>query len=656
MVNLEKLRGDLEKRLTVDKQIHSVVVRADSIDECLEDAAVQLESSVKRLEYEVEERGSQGFLGLAQKPWVLRIYENPTFVQEKIQKAAAAAAAAKAEEEKKALNQDGVYYVHRFGDRIFVKVLLPVGEGAPVSLGDVLSAAKRSDTEELDEELIKKLCREGSNSEYVDVGSFAHVPSADAVMAVDVAKDEMSASIEVTAPAASGSEISPEQIRNALRTQGVVAGISEEKITEYIDNPVYNVPFVVAEAIKAVDGADAKMDFKFETDSSKLKLKENQDGQIDFKELNLIQNVMKGQPLAIKMLAERGKGGKTLFGRYLEAKNGKDLDVHYYMGQNVELDGDQRTIKASIDGQVMMIGNKISVEPIYEVPGVNIKTGNITFMGTVIVKGNVEDGYNVKANGNIEVYGTVGNCQLEAEGDIVISQGVMGRDEGTIKTSKSLWARFIQNTTVEAHDYVTVNDNIMNAHVTALKKIVVKGKRAVIIGGHLFAQEEISAKNIGNATGTETILEVGFDPIAKQRLTQLQSEQGELVKQLEDLDLNIQTLENQMETRRSVPKEKQKQLMEFKEQKADIEEKSDAMTAEINQIQEHLRALKVVGRVNASGTVYAGTKIYVRDEKDEVKADCKAVSFYYENGFVRRGKYDPSLVTNTGDPEGYAGG
>ncbi|MBQ9538707.1 MAG: DUF342 domain-containing protein, partial [Treponema sp.] len=277
MVNLEKLRGDLEKKLSVDKQIHSVVVRADTIDDCLEDAAVQLETSVKRLEYEVEERGSQGFLGLAQKPWVLRIYEDPTFVQEKMQKEQAAAAAARAEEEKKALNQDGIYYVHRFGDRIFVKIVLPVGDGQPVSLGDVLSAAKRSDTEELDENLIKKLCKEGSAGEYVEVGVFAHVLSADAVMAVDVAKDEMSATIEVSAPGASGSEISADQIRNALRTQGVVAGISEEKISEYIDNPVYNVPFVVAEAVKAVDGADARMEYKFETDSSKLKLKENQD-------------------------------------------------------------------------------------------------------------------------------------------------------------------------------------------------------------------------------------------------------------------------------------------------------------------------------------------------------------------------------------------
>lgn len=657
MVNLEKLRGDLEKKLAVDKRIQSVLVRADTIDDCLEDAAVQLETSVKKLQYEVEEKGYKGFAGLAKKPWVLRIYENPEFIQERLQEEQKAAAAEAAAEEIKARNVDGIYYVHRFGDKIFLKVILPVGEGQPVSQGEVLSAVKRSDTEASDENLVKKLCKNGSEGEYVEVGSYKHVAASDAVFAVDISKDEMQATIEVTPPSMSGSELTSEQIRSALRTQGVAAGISDEKISEFIDNPVYNTPYVVAEAVKPVDGADARIDYKFETDSSQLRLKETQNGQVDFKELNLIQNVIKGQPLAQKQLAERGKGGKTIFGKYLEAKNGKDLDVHNYMGANVELDSDGRTIKASMNGQVLLVGNKITVEPVYEVAGVNIKTGNITFMGTVIVKGNVEDGYNVKADGNIEVYGSVGNCQLEAEGDIVISQGVMGRDEGVIKTSKSLWARFIQNTTVEAGQYIVVNDNIMNAHVTAMKKILLKGKRAQIIGGHLFAQEEISAKNIGSpAGGTETILEVGFDPKAKQRLTELQSAQADLVRQLEDVDLNISTLENQIETRRSVPKEKQKQLVEFKEQKADIEEKSAEMTKEINEILEHLRELKVVGRVNASGTVFAGTKIVVRDEKDDVKADCKAVSFYYENGFVRRGKYDVSQVTNDVEaPEGYAG-
>ena len=326
------------------------------------------------------------------------------------------------------------------------------------------------------------------------------------------------------------------------------------------------------------------------------------------------------------------------------------------LGANVKFDTDGRTIIAEKNGQVMLVSNKVTVEEIYEVPGVNIKTGNITFMGTVIVKGNVEDGYDIKADGNVEIYGTVGNCKIEAEGDIIISQGVMGRDEGVIKTAKSVWARFIQNTTVEAGEYVVVNDNIMNANVTAMKKILLKGKRAQIIGGHLFATEEISAKNIGSpAGGTETILEVGYDPKAKQRLVELQEMQSGLAKELDEIDLNISTLENQKEIRRSIPKEKEEALMKFKEQKADIVERSNQMTEEISQIQQHLHELRIVGRVNASGSVYAGTKLFVRDEKDEVKNDCKAVSFYFENGFVRRGKYDQSQVTSdVGAPDGYS--
>ena len=658
MVNLEKMRADLEKKLVVDKEIHSVVVRADTVEECLEDAAVQLETKISNLQYEVEERGFAGVVGLARKPWKLRVYENPSIVQKKLEKKQQEILAAQGQEEQapKIVDADGVYYLRHFVDNIHLKVVLPIGKGAPVSQGEVISAAKRSDTIEIDENLIKKLCKEGTDNDYVIVGRYNHVQAADALLAVDISKDEMQATITVSPPDMSGAEISAGMIRLALKTQRVTVGISEEKITEFVDNPVYNTPYEVAAAVKPIDGRDAYVSYDFETDSSKLRLKETDSGQVNFKELNLIQNVVAGQRLAQKHLAERGKGGKTILGQYLEAKNGKDIQVQ--LGSNVKFDTDGLTIIAEKNGQVMLVGNKITVEEVYEVPGVNIKTGNINFMGTVIVKGNVEDGYDVKADGNIEVYGAVGNCKLEAKGDIVISQGVMGRDEGEIKTTKSVWARFIQNAKVEAGEYVVVNDNIMNADVTAMKKILLKGKRAMIIGGHLFATEEISAKNIGSpAGGAETILEVGFDPKAKKRLMELQELQSNLARELDEIDLNISTLENQKEIRKSIPKEKEEALMKFKEQKLDIVAKSEEMTTEINTIQQRLHELKVVGRVNASGTVYAGTKIYVRDERDEIKADCKAVSFFFENGFVRRGKYDQSQVTSdVGAPDGYSAG
>ncbi|MCI5523897.1 MAG: FapA family protein [Treponema sp.] len=654
MVNLDRIRMDMENRLKVDREIHTVDVMAETIDECLADAAVQLEAGVKNLEYEVLEKGFQGIFGIAKKPWKIRVYENPEIVQQKKQKSQDDIF----DEENivanvKIVDKDGFFYLHHFGTSICLKVVLPVGKGKPVNEKDVISASKTADMISVDEELIKKLCKTGTEGRYVEVGIYKQVPAGDAIMTVDISKDEMSVTITVAPPAASGSEISEEQIKLALKTQGVKAGINDEKITAFVDNPVYNSPYEVAAAILPVNGRDAYIAYNFETDRSKLKLKETQNGQVNFKELNLIQNVVAGQPLAQKMLPQRGKGGQSVFGRYLEARNGRDISIP--LGQNVKLDSDGRTVIAEKSGQVMLVGDKITVEEVYEVQGVNIKTGNITFMGTVICRGNVDDGFSIKADGNIEVYGSVGNCNLEAEGDIVISQGVMGRDEGKITTPKTVWARFIQNAKVEAGEYVVVNDNIMNSEVSAMKKILLKGKRAQIIGGHLFATEEISAKSIGSpGGGTETSVSVGFDPKAKKRLVELEEMQSNLMKQLEEIELNIATLENQKKIRKSLPKEKEDSLAKLQAQQEEITTDSNEMSKEITQIQERLRELKVVGRINVSGTVYQGSRITVRDVETVIKSDVNSVCFFYENGFVSKGKYDSSSVTNdVGGPDGF---
>lgn len=654
MVTLDRLRLDMEKQLQIDKEITSVDVIGDTLDECLQDASVQLEAKLQNLEYEVMEKGSAGIAGLMKHPWRLKVYENPEVTQKKKKILAENGVIDKDEVvEVEVVNSDGIFYIRRFGSGVFVKVTLPQGNGNPVDGDDLVNEARRPDNTSLDEDLVRKLAVEGTNDEYVEVGTFNHVSVGDAVMAVDLSRDEMQATITVSPPSAGGSDISAEKIVNALTTQGVVAGINEEKIKAFVDMPVYNVPYEVASAILPVHGADAYIEYKFETDKSKLKLKETANGQVDFKELNLIQNVVAGQPLAVKVLPQRGKGGKTIMGRYLEAKNGKDIPLP--IGPNTKLDKDGRTIIAEKSGHVALIGDKITVEEVYEVQGVNIKTGNITFMGTVICRGDVEDGFSIKADGNIEIYGSVGRCQIEAGGDIVISQGVMGRDECEIVSTKSVWARFIQNAKVTAEEYVVVNDNIMNSDVTAMKKIILKGKRAQIIGGHLFATEEISAKNIGSSGGgIETNLAVGFDPRKKKRLEELNEMQSNLVKELEEVDLNIQTLENTKKVRRSLPREKEESLNNLRIQRSDLVEQNEKMSDEINEINERLRELKVVGCVNASGTVYPGVKIYVRDELEEIRSEAKAVTFFYDSGFIKRGKFDASQVSDVGAPDGYS--
>ena len=655
MVTLEIIRKDMKKLLKEDESLNYVDVLADSLEEALSDAAVQLDTRVALLEYEVLERGSKGFLGFVKKNWKIRAYEvASSVVKKKKSKTDDIFDDEDLEEEVVIQDKDGVFFVHRFASQLNLKVVLPIGNGEAVNIKDVLAQLNRSDTVRIDENLVKNAVKNGTNNNYTVVGQYQHNPVGDALITVEISNDELHGTITVTAPAIGGADVSADQIRRALETQGVVAGINDEKISEFVDSPVFGMPYEVASAILPVDGRNAYIAYNFETDKSKLKMKESASGQVDFKELNQIQNVVEGQPLAQKMLPERGKPGKTILGKYLEAKNGKDINLP--LGKNVYVDTDGRTICASINGQVILNGEKISVEPVLQVDGdVSIKTGNISFLGTVIVKGCVDDGFNIKASGNIEVAGTVGRCILEADGNIVVNQGIMGRDEGVIKAGKSLWAKFIQNTTVDVEEYIIVSDSIMNSKVTSNKKILVQGKRASIIGGHIFATEEIYTKNIGSAGGgSETVLEVGFDPRAKNRLTELQENQSVLLRELEELDLNISSLENTKKVRRTLPHDKEEMLQKLTARKKEIVADSDVMSKEIQEIQDHLRELKIIGKISASGVVYAGVKLYVRDVKEEIRTDVKQVTFFYENGFVRHGKYEPpSLEDSKRVPDGY---
>ncbi|MBO7485199.1 MAG: DUF342 domain-containing protein [Spirochaetaceae bacterium] len=655
MVTLDDIRAELEKKLQIDHLLRTIEVRADTLDEALADAAVQLETKVSYLEYEVIERGSEGFLGIAKKPWVINVYESSQAVLESQRKKAqqAEAVSESVDDTPVIADKDGEFFIHYFDGKIMLKVLPPVGNGKPVTAKQIMQEMKNEDTYNVNEDSVKKYAVNETGGVYEEVGTFIQNPVNDAVFTVEISTDEMTCTILATAPMKDGGEISSDYIERQVKKRGVVHGINREKIDEFVDNPVYGIPFVVAEGTKPIDGHDAYISYNFETDRSKMRIKESSNGQINFKELNLIQNVIEGQVLAQKMLAERGKAGKTLFGRYLEAKNGKDIPIP--LGKNVKLDSDGRTILASMNGQVLLSGSKINVEPIMEVDGVNIKSGNITFLGTVIVKGNVDDGFNVKASGNIEVYGTVGSSILEADGDIIVSLGIMGRDEGSVKCGKSLWAKFIQNTKVDVEENIIVADGIINANVTCNRRIILQGKRAAIIGGHLFATEEINAKTIGSAGGgSETILEVGYDPRRKQRLDELIARQTALVRELEELNLNVTTLENQKKIRKNLPEEKEEALRELYQQKGDKIDESEKIASEIQEIQNYLHELKVIGKISASGTVYPGVKMYIRDVKEEVRVETKGVTYYLENGFVRQGKYEAVSDDNIKwTPDGY---
>jgi uncharacterized protein len=225
----------------------------------------------------------------------------------------------------------------------------------------------------------------------------------------------------------------------------------------------------------------------------------------------------------------------------------------------VHASDDGLTIIADVNGEATFINGKINVETVYTINGdVDLKTGNQFFLGTIVVNGNIEDGFSVKATGNIEVKGNVGRAEVAAEGDVIFHQGVAGKGSGTVTAGKNVWAKFIENAQVVAGNNVIVTQSIINSDITADRRIICSGgKHAAIIGGRYRACEEINAKSIGTATGgAETILEVGSDPKSKSRMDELGVKMNAIEKQKEELEKNISTLNDLKKTKKGTVRRK----------------------------------------------------------------------------------------------------
>ncbi len=640
MIKLDQLRKYMKTLYEKDMNNKSIHAKGKTLDDALREAAIQLGLPVKKIEYEIIKRGSKKVMGMGGGDWELIAYASSGGVdaQDIFAEDMLDAGNMKMDFEEHARNRDGKVSVRLQPDGVFIKVTKPTGTGRRVTVDLAKNMIMKRNIGHYNEELVKKVVRY-SDGNYVKIANYEYVPANDPVMSVSIADMEMKAYLLLQAPGPGGSDLNAETIRSYLKNNRVVFGIKEEALQHLEENPIYNEEIMIAEGQKQANGNDAKIVYNFNTDHSTIILKEK-NGRVDFKDLNLIENVVAGQQIAKKIPPERGRDGQTVTGKTMPAKPGKDTVIS--VGKNVKLSEDGMTAISEINGQVILLNGKLNVEPVYTVPGdVNLHTGNILFLGTVIVRGNVEDGFSVKAAGNIEVTGNVGKAVLDAEGDIIVHQGILGKNEGKIRCGKNVYAKFIEHAYIEAENNVIVTDGILHSFVDSNKKIICQGRRASIVGGRLRASEEINAKNLGSVAGAETILEVGYDPRSKEKLIELNNTFDGFTKEMEELERNINTLENLKKVQKNLPEEKEKYLLELNEKRMKLLSDMKETKTQMEEIKHHLASLKIKGKISASERVFPGVKIYLKDVMDKVRVEQKSVTYVLEGKRIRMTRYEP---------------
>lgn len=213
-----------------------------------------------------------------------------------------------------------------------------------------------------------------------------------------------------------------DEILNQLSSSGIRYGLVEKNLAILMEQKdVDNV--LIAEGIEAIDGIDDTIDIKFDTEEDSKKLVEDKKGRVDYKSIGHVRSVKKGEVLAVKKEGKEGRNGIDVKGGVKKHKPAKKVQLK--AGEGCELK-DENTIIASIEGKPFYKGNIFSVHQIHVIEkDVDLKTGNIDFIGDVIIYGSVREGMKVNSGHNLVINKNVESADIDSKGDVEISGNII---------------------------------------------------------------------------------------------------------------------------------------------------------------------------------------------------------------------------------------
>ncbi len=451
---------------------------------------------------------------------------------------------------------------------------------------------------------------------------------------IRISRDRMKASVMLLPPDG-GRMLTYEDIMQKLKEKGISYGIDEKAIHELLNNRPYERTIVVAEGRAPQNGKDAVITYHIDPNKTG-KPKINSDGTVDYHWLNNIENVSRGQILATLTPPTNGIPGMTVTGDPVPSRPGRPLPLP--KGKNTRISEDGLKLLSAIDGKAEVINQRIHVYSVHEVTGnVDNSTGNIDFIGNVIIHGNVLSGFEVRAGGSIEVRGVVEGATLIAQKDVLLRKGFQGMRKGIIKAEGSVAARFIENGTVFAKGDVIV-ETIMHSDVVSGGYIKLVDDKALIVGGKVHAILGISALTIGSPMATRTLLEVGISPEVRDEYNLLKEKLMQMERDLTKVE-QILAMLGRMESSSQLSVHKQLIKQRAIKTKIKYGVKIPEIRNRLNELEEMLSEV-AKGKIHVRKTVYPGVSITIGPSSLHIKDAVQYVTFKRDEGEIVQVPYE----------------
>ncbi|MGI6578200.1 MAG: DUF342 domain-containing protein [Eubacteriales bacterium] len=366
----------------------------------------------------------------------------------------------------------------------------------------------------------------------------------DAWAEVDVAADNMSASIVLHGPENGGKDITADDVIELLKSQKIVYGIKDSLISQMVSERRYEERFVGVSGLPVKNGVDGRI-IELLPRTKTISFVENDRGDVDFKNLDIVNQVNEGTVICEIVQPEDPVPGKDIFGNEINGRPGVMPAVP--SGENTYISEDGTKLIAGKDGNLVYSNNRFSVRLQFEVSNnVDASTGNIDFIGDVIIRGSVLEGYEVKAGGNVVVYGVVEGAHIVAGGNVQLKQGINGMGKGLIEAKGDITSRFFENCTAKAGGSIST-EYILHSNIYSGNSINATGSRSSIIGGVCSALQTITVANIGNRMNTMTTIMLGATTEMIEERKRLLVEVSELERKHHNLTLDSRYIESRIQ-------------------------------------------------------------------------------------------------------------
>ncbi|OIJ09928.1 hypothetical protein BKP35_15715 [Anaerobacillus arseniciselenatis] len=448
---------------------------------------------------------------------------------------------------------------------------------------------------------------------------------------IQVDKKKLKATITQRKKLEQDDDLTLDELKSFVNEHGIVFGVKEE-LLQKITLGEATLPLAIAEGLSPVDGVDAFLKPIF-PETKEIENKEDL-RKVDLKQVLNIPSVTHGQIIGEKIPATAGTSGKNIFGEEISAKPGKDFKLR--TGKNTRIDDSGLKLIATTDGQMSVEPKVIHVFPVFEVNGdLDLKVGNISFIGSVEIRGNVPAGFEIKSKGDIKIHGTVESAILNSEGSIFVSAGIVGQGQGLIKAKGDLHTSFINQANVEVEGDINVIQSILHSNVQAGGNIFCNRGKGNIVGGNVSAAKNITVKEVGNTHNTKTSLYLGVNHeiMKKEKIYS-----DHLKKSEEDLQKLLILLKNLNEKEKSTSLSAKEKIMKLRIRNT-INQANDTMI----EAKEKLEDLKEIfsqsggAFLTVENKIFSNVDVHFGKYRRKIVASHQFVKIYLEDGEIKVG-------------------